>query len=112
MSQRFRVVLDDTEYVHSVSAMPGCQDVAVSHGLWRTRGPSGRGKEAIIARLALMERLGFSAFICTVNTANEKEKECLRYAECKCVFSFYDSRTGNAVEVWMKQLNPIDPEVL
>lgn len=90
------------------SQLPGCCGVLVSHGLkvmpkFRRQGCAGLLHDV---KEYLARRMGTGKLLCTVQTANEPEKNRLRKSGWVYSSSFHNPRSGNSIEQWEKILEP------
>lgn len=92
-----RYNLDDC--IGELTALPGCSQVVVSHGVFvptHKRG-KGVGKKAHKARLAYIQDLGYDYSLCTVDSSNIAQKKILEVNGWKVLDSFVSSKTGHLV---------------
>jgi hypothetical protein len=104
--------------VSEIDNLPGCDQVAVFHNVWmpeKERG-KGYGNTAHRERMRVAHNLGYDAAVCTVRFDNYAEKTILKKNGWKNVFGFKSSKTGNYVELWVRDVevipgyNPKDSE--
>ena len=91
---------------YSISDLPGCSQVAVSHGLFifpEFRG-KGLGHSSMEARLQKIKSLGYDQVICTVEDSNIPQVKCLQKAGWNNIHSFTSSRTGHKLSIYIKNL--------
>lgn len=91
---------------YSLSPLPGCCGVVVSHNAYVSCNVEGYGLGDYFhkERLGLMKDLGYSCSLCTVTGQNEKQKHILTKNGWNKVDEFVNSRTKNTVEIWTKHL--------
>lgn len=77
MTQRFKSETHGATFTSLVTPLPGCNDIAVSHGLYRTNQVQGRGKANNLQRCEELAELGYSAVLCTVDAENDKQRSIL-----------------------------------
>lgn len=103
-----RIVKDDfvaVYYSGEVTPLPGCPDIAVSHGLYCHNGPgSGAGHKAAQERMLQIKELGYSAVLCTVVVDNHAQIKILTKAGYHIGKSVYNRRTKNHIVVCYKEL--------
>lgn len=90
-----------------IDTLPGCTQVAISHGVFVPLGErgKGKGKAAQAARLSVLkEGLGYDYAICTVDLKNEVQLKVLTEAGWSYLTSFPSSKTGNNVAIFGRQL--------
>lgn len=92
----------------SLSEMPGCCGIMISHNTQIYKDFQGKGIASIFQELkfALAKELGFSLLLCTVREDNEIEKHILqKFGWIRHEGSiFQNSRTTNIISVWTKIL--------
>lgn len=97
-----------THGVHgTISELPGCTQVAVSHNVWtplHNRG-KGNGQKAHRARLKEMELFGFNYAICTVEYNNAAELKILETNGWKVLDNFLSDKTQHRLIIMGKKLN-------
>lgn len=84
-------------FAGEVSPLPGCPDVAVSHALYRMRGPNGHGREAQRQRLEQLIEMGYSAALCTVADENVSQLAIMQKEGWLEAGWFKNKRTGHRV---------------
>lgn len=91
---------------YKLSPFPGCCGIVVSFNAFIDKDYQGYGLGQWFhqQRLTLMKVLGYSCAMCTVTSDNDVEKHILTKNGWKSVHSFKNSRTGNTVEIWVKDL--------
>lgn len=92
--------------VAEIDSLPGCGQVAIVHGSFvptHFRG-LGQGKAAHKARLKLMADLNYDAAICTVDLCNAAQVAIMRANNWTLGFSFWSSKTGHRVGVYMRTI--------
>lgn len=91
---------------YSLSPFPGCCGIVVSHNayVWNEVNGFGLGQWFLKQRQTLMKVLGYSCAIATVTSDNSAEKHILTKNGWTFAHSFVNSRTGNTVEIWVKNL--------
>lgn len=109
MSQRFlqRVFGEGswTTFTGLITPMPGCPDLAVSHGVFNiTPSIKGLGKKANWKRQEQVSELGYSAMICTVDEKNIPQIKILEGTGWVKGPGFTSLRTGNRVLVYIRDL--------
>lgn len=105
MTFPLQIKIDDSEYSGLITPLPGCPDIAVSHALYLSNGPGGKGKEANKKRLKQLKKLGFSAVLCTVDNNNAKQKEILKTNNWIEIPNIYNRRTKHTISLYIKHLN-------
>ena len=98
------------EGVHGeIDSLPGCSQIAVSHGVFvpLSRRNEGKGKYANRQRLVWMAIQGYDVAMCTIDSANEAQKKILEANNWHPVWSFDSSKTGHTVTVYMINLKEI-----
>lgn len=89
-----------------LSGFPGCCGILVSHGSWlaeKFRG-FGLGDYFHKERLRLAKEMGYSCITCTTISSNKTEIAILTKNNWKKVHEFVNSRTGNTVHIWVKDI--------
>lgn len=104
MTERLSQTIADVTYISSVTALAGCPDVAISHGLFILDGAGGFGVAASRIRENQIRAKGYSAVLCTVHEENEKEKAILSKNGWSCLCTFFNKRTKHNVQIWIKSL--------
>lgn len=90
-----------------IDTLPGCTQVAISHGVFVPLGKRGKGsgKAAQAARLSVLkDGLGYDYAICTVDLKNAAQKHILEEAGWRYLSSFTSSKTGHQVAVFGRNL--------
>lgn len=86
-----------------IDTLPGCTQVAVSHSVFapvNQRG-KGKGREAMHLRLGMIYHdLGYDYVLCTVDSANERQKHILIQHGWRKLDFFKSTKTGHTVELW------------
>ena len=102
MTQRFS---NDYGACH-ITALPGCPQVAVSHGVFvlPEHRRKGHGDKNHKLRLKRMKDLHYDYAVCTVATHNLAEKKNLEDNGWYKLDSFVSSNTLYGVELWGKEL--------
>lgn len=97
----------DTYGRYELTPLPGCPNVAVSHGviIYEEFRGQGRGRIQHEGRLSQARSLGYSYIICTVRSNNHQELKILEKQGWKKLDWFWhaDSKDYN-IEVWGKTL--------
>lgn len=92
---------------YELTPMAGCARVAISHGL--KINPEHRGKghgwRAMSERIDTAKQLGFEVLIATVVNGNLPEEKILRKFGWKEVTTFDNLKSGNNVNLWVKNIN-------
>ena len=89
-----------------LDSLPGCSQVAVSHGMFirsEYRG-EGNAKECMAYRLDTAIDLGYDYVICTVDMDNTPQVKTLNSTGWTCLDTFVSERTGHAVALYGKHL--------
>lgn len=91
---------------YTLTTLPGCCGVVVSTNAFVNVNAQGKGLGDYFhkERLELMEELGYSCGLCTVTSENWKEIQILKKNDWKKVHDFLNKRTGNTVEIWVKDI--------
>lgn len=92
--------------IGEISTLPGCTQVAVSHGVFvpeEMRG-KGLGKSANTIRQQEMKRLGYDYALCTVEDSNVAQKGVMYANEWKPLGDFLSRKTGHKVILFGKRL--------
>lgn len=89
---------------YSLSPLPGCCGVVVSHGsmINISQRNKGLGDYFHKERLSLVEELGYSCAICTVISGNKAEERILEKNGWKKIHSFVNSRTSNLIDMYAR----------
>lgn len=89
--------------IGELDTLPGCSQVAVSHGVFIDETSRGHG----LGRLANQERrqvafndLGYDMMICTIDSSNTHQRSLLQSEGWSCLKSFKSRKTGHTVELW------------
>ena len=91
---------------YCLSSFPGCCGILVSHAsniIKEYRG-FGLGDYFHKERLQLAKDMGYSCVTCTTISSNEAEIKILQNNGWKKVHEFKNSRTGNTVHMWVKDI--------
>jgi hypothetical protein len=91
-------------FVGELSTMPGCDSIAISHGVFRQHGEEGFGTAAAFERLMQIKELGYSATLCTVNLANLKELKILENTGWQQIANFTNPKTNHDVGLFFNIL--------
>lgn len=97
----------DSEWsVYNLTQLPGCCGVVVSHGSWLDPNKRGIGLGEYFhkERLNLAEYLGYSCMVATTTDQNKAEQHILEKNGWKKVHTFENYRTGNVVQIWIKDI--------
>lgn len=92
--------------VGELDTLPGCSQIAVSHGVFLPTDKRGHGlgTAANQARKKLaFDELGYDAMICTVAETNAAQKRVLSLNGWTKVRTFWSSKTSHYVELWWCQ---------
>lgn len=91
---------------YSLTPMPGCHAVLVSHDSWLNKDRQGFGLGDYFhkERLRLAQDANISCMTCTVEEGNEVEKHILEKNGWKKVHEFHNKHTENEVGLWVKNL--------
>lgn len=91
---------------YTLAPMPGCCGIVVSTGAWIHPFFQGKGLGDYFhkERVNLMKDLGYSCGMCTVTSENKTQIHILEKNNWKQVHSFENKRTGNIVQIWVKDL--------
>lgn len=94
----------------SLTELPGCTQVCVSHGCFVQLGKRGKGvgQREHKARLAEMRRLGYDSAICTVRKDNATERHILHKFGWREVDSFTSTKNGGTILLCFKDLSAPD----
>lgn len=96
-----------TNGVHGeITTLPGCTQVAVSHGVYvraSERG-QGRGQKANDERQQFMKDHGYDYALCTVDAANAAQNAVMAKNGWKQLDTFLSSKTGHTVHLYGKTL--------
>ena len=87
-------------YVGSVTDLPGCPDIAVSHAVYKLLGNTPAGEDANRIRLKQLQELGYSGVLCTVNDSNRRQIEILESNGWTKCDSFLNMRTDHTVSIY------------
>lgn len=91
--------------IGEVTSLPGCGQIAVSHGVYAPpalRG-NGFGHKAHNARLLELKRLGYDAVICTMDLSNCAQLRILEAHGWHIAgIPFKSSKTGHSIQMWMR----------
>lgn len=90
-----------------IDTLPGCTQVAVSHGVFVPLGKRGKGlgRAAQAERLSVIkEGLGYDFAVCTVDLKNAAQKTILTDAGWEFLKSFRSSKTGHEVALFGRVL--------
>lgn len=85
-----------------LDSIPGCSQLAISHGVFVLPTYRGAGLGAANHKLRLdrARQLHYDCVIATVDAANEKEKRNLLEHGWTKLHSFKNSKTEHTVEIW------------
>lgn len=91
---------------YSLTPLPGCHGVLVSHDSHLTEDKRGYGLGDFFhkERLSIAETALRSCMLCTVESNNEVEKHILQKNNWAKVHEFLNKDTNNTVEIWVKNL--------
>lgn len=87
-----------------ISTMPGCSQVAISHGVFSRQRGSGLATEANGVRIEAMHDMGYDYALCTVDHANEVQIAILERNKWTWLSSFDSSKTGHHVRLYGRRL--------
>lgn len=109
MTQKYTQVITNEDgntssYTGFITPFPGSSDIAVSHGVYKMSGVASLGKEANMERCATLQAEGYSLVIATVNDENTKQKNILSACGWDYLYSYYNKRTRNKIQIWVKPL--------
>ena len=92
-----------------LTTLPGCSQVAVSHGVTIHQDHRGKGLASVKSedRFNLARKLGYDLLICTCDESNLPQVKTLLKTGWIKVYIFKSSRTENSVGLWMKSLEPL-----
>ena len=92
---------------YALSPFPDCCGLVISHDAWLDKDNRGLGLGTYFhkERLKLMKDLGYSCGICTVLKDNIIERHVLGQNGWKKIHEFKNKRTGNDLEIWVKDIN-------
>lgn len=92
---------------YSLTELPGCPQVCVSHGAFLRKKHRGRGYGDYehTQRLNEVKKLGYDLAICTVVSTNEAQKHILQKNGWHFCISFLSSNTGHVVELWARGID-------
>ena len=87
-----------------ITTMPGCSQVAISHGVFVPKDLRGRGlgTQANELRVDRCRDLGYDAIICTVCLTNEAQMKVMKANGWREAGNFLSSRTGSVVCLFFK----------
>jgi predicted acetyltransferase len=92
--------------VRTISSLPGCNQVAVSHGLLMKpeyRG-KGFGKEEQKLFQEELKRLAYDYVLCTVVESNKAQNKILQETGWLFLAEFKSSYTGNNIRIYGKKV--------
>lgn len=103
------LVIDIKPYARfSLSFLPGCKGILVSHAMFVEPAYRGQGighkLQEIKARIA--RDLGASVLLCTAADLNEAERHLLSKSLWGQILSFFNRRTGHQIGIYVRRLNP------
>ncbi len=99
-----RIVNSTGRVFGELDSLPGCSQVVVSHAVFKTGILPGEGKAAHAERLAQMRALGWDYALCTVNIENKAQLAIMKRFQWKRLDGFTSDKTGNAIDLYGKQL--------
>lgn len=90
----------------SLSELPGCCGVVVSHGTWikPEYRAMGIGKELSKIKMDIARYWGYTLMICTDRNDNTPQRRILKNNGWETVDSFVNLRTGNLINIDIKYL--------
>lgn len=94
----------------SLTPLPGCPAVVVSHDVYVTEQNRGKGvgTAANSVRTEIAHELGYDVILCTVRADNEPQKKLLKKNNWNRVHSFQSSRNQAWLEIWLRNTNPYE----
>lgn len=97
----------DEHGYYELNPFPGCNQVVVSNHAFIYHSSRGKGYGQIQhkQRLANAANLGYNYIICTVLTANTREKHILEKNGWNLLDRFFNQETSNDVEFWGRSLD-------
>lgn len=92
--------------IEEIDNLPGCSQIAVSHGVFvpKEHRGTGKGGDAHTERLATMSDLGYDYALCTVDAANTAQIKILKKNNWKKLDKFVSSKTGHKIALYGKFL--------
>ncbi len=87
-----------------ITTMPGCTQVAISHGVFSRERGSGQAVEANQKRCAAMLGMGYDYALCTVDAANVVQTRILEKNGWKYLSAFKSTKTGHTVNLYGRSL--------
>ena len=90
----------------SLSELPGCCGVVVSHGTWIIAGYRNKGLGTLLAdiKIEIAKYWGYTIMLCTDIAGNTPQRKILDSNNWKTIGSFINKRTGNDINIDVKHL--------
>ena len=91
---------------YKLDQLPGCCGVVVSNGAFIDKDQRGVGLGTFFhnERIELSKYLGYSCMMATTTNNNLTEQHILKSSGWNNVHSFTNRRTGNRVQIWIKDI--------